>query len=698
MRDRIAAAAAVAVLTLGGAACAAGPPPAAAPAVEAWSSAAVEEAAALLRLEDRREFDAAALASATASAEPRVRARAALAIGRIGTREAATLVRPLLLDGDSAVAASAAFSVGQLRDSASVGTLVSLLDSAALRRAPTVAAEAAAALGKIGTPVARGVLAALLRDADPAEVPPVVIHESLIASWRAGEEDPGPVSRWLDAEDAETRWRAAYALARRPIPGAVPLLLARLQDADPRVRASALRGLSASNVAASSVAADSVLPRLIVALADTAYAPSIEAIRVLGSYARPEVRDTLRSIVERGSAHHVVAAIEALGSMGSFAAPAGPALRDLALQPSALPHLRATAYAALAAVDPPLAATTSQALAADPAWRVRAALGRALWTGDAVDPNRLRLLARDEDPRVGVAALSGCSSAAAESVAPHRSLLVELLTAPDAHLRAGALGCLGRIADAALLPLLLDAYAAAQSDRENDAALAAIDALAALDSLSAVAPQRAFFARFDRPEDYLVRRRAQERFGAAATRAWGEVLPIATGQTIERYTDVVTTSIADPSAPNPRVEIVTSAGSLLIELFPRSAPLTIENFLLLAGIGFFDGQEWPRVVPNFVVQGGDPRGDTSGGPGYSIRDELNRIRFSTGAVGMAHAGPDTAGSQFFITHAPQPHLDGGYTVFGRLVEGEAVLRRLVPGHTILTVKRVATTDVEDETI
>ena len=101
-----------------------------------------------------------------------------------------------------------------------------------------------------------------------------------------------------------------------------------------------------------------------------------------------------------------------------------------------------------------------------------------------------------------------------------------------------------------------------------------------------------------------------------------------------------------------------------------------------------DEQRWPRVVPNFVVQGGDPRGDTSGGPGYSIRDEINRHRYGTGTVGMALAGPDTGGSQFFITHSPQPHLDGGYTIFGEVLEGQAITHRILPGDVIESIRRV----------
>ena len=134
--------------------------------------------------------------------------------------------------------------------------------------------------------------------------------------------------------------------------------------------------------------------------------------------------------------------------------------------------------------------------------------------------------------------------------------------------------------------------------------------------------------------------------------------------------------------------IETNRGRIEVELFADDAPLTVRSFLELAERGFFDGQEWPRVVPNFVIQGGDPRGDTSGGPGYSIRDEINRHTYLRGTLGMALSGPDTGGSQWFITHSPQPHLDGTYTVFGRVVRGMEVADDILPGDRIIRIREV----------
>ncbi len=124
-----------------------------------------------------------------------------------------------------------------------------------------------------------------------------------------------------------------------------------------------------------------------------------------------------------------------------------------------------------------------------------------------------------------------------------------------------------------------------------------------------------------------------------------------------------------------RVTIKTNRGDIELELYPEHAPKTVNNFVYLAGEGFYDGITFHRVIDNFMIQGGDPTGTGSGGPGYRFEDEVtgNPLTHERCVISMANAGPGTNGSQFFITHAPQSHLDGKHTVFGTVVEGHDVV-------------------------
>jgi cyclophilin family peptidyl-prolyl cis-trans isomerase len=182
--------------------------------------------------------------------------------------------------------------------------------------------------------------------------------------------------------------------------------------------------------------------------------------------------------------------------------------------------------------------------------------------------------------------------------------------------------------------------------------------------------------------DGLVRREA-----VAGLAGLGEERPPAGPYELGRGLDYYR-SVLDQTAERRRVEVVTDRGTLVVELACPEAPLTCLSFLQLARQGYFDGLAFHRVVPDFVAQGGDPRGDGWGGPGYALRDEINRLRYRRGALGMALSGPDTGGSQFFFTLSPQPHLDGGFTVFGRVIDGEAVLDLLRQGDRIVGVREL----------
>ncbi|OQA77292.1 MAG: putative peptidyl-prolyl cis-trans isomerase [bacterium ADurb.Bin243] len=134
----------------------------------------------------------------------------------------------------------------------------------------------------------------------------------------------------------------------------------------------------------------------------------------------------------------------------------------------------------------------------------------------------------------------------------------------------------------------------------------------------------------------------------------------------------------------PQAKITTKYGDMVLELLEDETPNTVANFVSLIEKGFYDGLKFHRVVPDFVIQGGDPTGTGAGGPGYRIKceTELNKTKHTRGVLSMAHAGKDTGGSQFFITHRATPHLDGRHTVFGRVISGVEIVDKVQQGDTM----------------
>ena len=134
--------------------------------------------------------------------------------------------------------------------------------------------------------------------------------------------------------------------------------------------------------------------------------------------------------------------------------------------------------------------------------------------------------------------------------------------------------------------------------------------------------------------------------------------------------------------------VVTERGNIVIELYPQHAPKTVNNFVFLVREGFYDGLIFHRVISDFMIQGGDPTGSGRGGPGYKFEDETsgNSLKHGTGYLSMANSGPNSNGSQFFITHSSQNHLDGKHTVFGKVIEGMDVVNAINQGDVMTKVE------------
>ena len=298
----------------------------------------------------------------------------------------------------------------------------------------------------------------------------------------------------------------------------------------------------------------------------------------------------------------------------------------------------------------------------------------------------------------GAEEIAGDSTLAAEVRGELRDLLLAMTRAPEPRVRTVALRGLGPILTPDDLDAVLDAYAAAVDDTAaRPAAVAAVAALGALERRDSVGAPAAFFLRFNVPRDRWIARAVAEslRPGAGDALADSAAPPAVAVDTAPDmapddaayYRRIVEDYIARPleTGERPRARIRTARGEIVLELLAEEAPLTVHNFVTLAAAGYYDGGVWHRVVPNFVLQDGAPAGDPSGGPGWAIRDEINRVRYGRGVLGMALSGPDTGGSQWFITHSPQPHLDGGYTVFGRVVDGMGTADEVLQGDPITAI-------------
>jgi cyclophilin family peptidyl-prolyl cis-trans isomerase len=314
----------------------------------------------------------------------------------------------------------------------------------------------------------------------------------------------------------------------------------------------------------------------------------------------------------------------------------------------------------------------------DPNWTVRAALAGALGSlSPEIGLPRLRTMLADTDQRVIPAVLAGLVKLKAPDAS---TILIDHLKAEDPPVRAAAAAGLGEFKPPQGVPALIAAYERGQSDTLYTARAAAVAALAQYGAATAKPVLEMALA--DR--DWAVRRRAAMLLEQLDPSSDGgqRSRPAPTRIPTDAYR---TPRLIAPDV-SPQIYLDLDHGTIQIELAVVEAPLTAENFVQLAGSGFFSGLSVHRVVPDFVIQTGDPRGDSEGGPGYTIRDELSELPFLRGTVGMALDWPDTGGSQFFITHSPQPQLDAKYTVFGRVVSGMEVVDAIQPGDVIRRVR------------
>jgi len=655
-------------------------PPVAVPAADETT---VGLLASLLAAADARRFDPAALREALASNNPAVRRQAALAAGRIGDATAVDLLLPVLTDTVPSVAAAAAFGLGLLKDARAIPALLQTIRAVAPADQGPPQLEAVTAIAKIGGDDGARALTQITTAASPT-APTAVADAALLEAWRLGSRAPvTELVRYTDATAVTTRWHALYALARLRAPPGAARLVRALGDQDDRIRTVAARGITRALLDSAKLDAQPVIDALRLLLDDRDAHIRINALRAVASFRDSTLSPAVVRLVADRDLGVEVQAETTLGVLRGAAAVA--ALRGRLT--SSVFALKRQALIALAQADSPSGVAAAATVASDADWRWRSVAAEAFGAARARD--RLEAQLADPDGRVVAQALQRIQpTAGPDSALRGRSR--SLLAHADPAVRSVAADILGRHPDVDDVDALVVAYRRADGDPFNDARLSAVAALGAIAASSSTGRLRVatkFVSVVPRPDDYLVRRLAADTLPDARD-AWGSATPIATGRTPADYRDVARRWLAPALAgTNPHVFLETDRGTLDIEVLPAEAPMTAAAFLVLVERRFFDGMRWHRVVPNFVVQDGDPRGDGWGGPGFVLRDEINPVRYETGTVGIALSGPDTGGSQYFITHSAQPHLDGTYTIFGRVTGGSGILDAIGQGDRIRSIHR-----------
>jgi cyclophilin family peptidyl-prolyl cis-trans isomerase/HEAT repeat protein len=653
----------------------------------AQEEAAVEQLAPLLAAEDARDFNPDLFRRGLVAPDSLVRRIAALGAGRIGDLRATSLLVPLLADPDSTVRIAAAFALGLLRDSAAVQPLIDRLTGMPALE-PATAVEAITALAKIGGPAVGSFFAGILagRATLTEEQRTAVVREIVLQSWRLGRDAPiGNLLPFMDDSTTSMRWRAVYALGRLRAPEAAERMLLALHDAEAYVRSAAARTMSFSYTKTAHLAPTTVVELLGRLASDQNAQVRTSALQALGTYRDSTVAALIGPQLDDPIPNVQVAAAEAMGTLGGAEAAKGLSRLAGGKGPFAV---RRAALVALGRVDSTRFTAASAQWRKGADWRERAAAAEGT-AGRPPGPDPWFL--SDRDGRVVGAGLQAWFAADTGGDPALLAASRRLLTHADAGVRSIAADVVARAADPTDLPALAAMYTRSGHDSFPDAAISALKGVLAVRRSGPGAEARVdreFLQSTPRPTDYLIRRWAEENWPEAAAR-WGPAYPVATGRTIQEYRDLVRGYlIRTDSLARPRVTIETEQrGPVEIELLGPDAPLTVANFLRLVDRHFFDGNRWHRVVPNFVVQDGDPRGDGFGGPGGAIRDEINMNRYDRPVLGMALSGPDTGASQWFINLSAQPHLDGTYTIFGRVVEGNANLIRITQGDLIRTIRR-----------
>jgi len=641
-----------------------------------------KEIAEIIRLENRR-VAARELVKFVMHRQEEVRKRAAIALGRSQDPDAVPALVELLRSGNPAVRVEAAFALGQLAQANTANVVLAFLTT---EKDLEVRLHLLEALGKIASDssISRidSTLQQLLQDDIPIMRAEAALTIGRLAHRRFSRPGWGAKLTALLTDDSEeVRWRAAYALFRLADAATAPALEQALQDRSARVQMQAARALGVIN-------AQQAIPSLSrLAHHDPDWRVRVSAAQALGNLLDPQ-RDTTMTMLlplQDANLHVRLTALRALGTAYEHISrrQAQPAIVGFLLgqikgatasgELTTTWHEQVAAAQALASALGPEALTALAPLAASPEVYVRAGAAPALAATRAAGALPiLEKLATDEATLVRIAALEALPKISA----PPQALPIYLNALASGDQVLTAIAAQNLAADSSRwqehAAAIIQAYEKLQPPVDVEVAQMIFKALADCRNPAAVPLLEAALQVPDKPFAAAAAAALQQLTG----RDYSDKLPKETKPSWDfEYHEISKLRSA-------WAVVETDAGEFELQFFPEEAPLVTLNFVRLAQRGFFNGLLIHRVVPNFVIQTGDPRGDMWGSPGYSLRSEFSRLRYTRGMVGMASVGPDTEGSQWFITHSDQPHLDGRYTIFARVRKGMEVVEELQVGNRI----------------
>jgi len=650
------------------------------------TGAEITRDARLLQMTDLRKLDTVLVDELLIDNNAPRRARAALAIGQVKGKARYARLRQLLVDADTAVAASAAFALGLGKDTTAIVAL-----ARAVAGAPDpVAIEAAWSLGDIGDP-ARSVLTLALGDgigqplsgSTAAQRSAPVRAALIIATTKLRAVPVAVLLPWLNDNEPQVVRAAAYVLGRSRAPGGVRALAALRNSRDEETRQHIARAL-AKPAAGDSLSARA-LEALNVLVTDTSARVRVNAVRSLASYG-PSSRESLIRSMRDPDGNVRIATTELLVPLlgNDVAAWKSAWAGDSTLQ------VRMLLLTGARRIGSDALETGEDEWRKSADWRQRNAVlaARRADTAHVLRLPEVSWAIKDADGRVreaGARILNEVVRADASQADSVRKVWWSLVSDSDVQVKAAVLGLLRSSATAEKLPVVLDAYAKSLRDSDNDARLAALQFVASAwqrDSANITGVLQTRLSALAAPKDSVERAAVRNTTPLAA---WKTPPLAATTRPLAEYETIVRRYVASNAKPLTAI-LHTERGDITLLLSGRESPLTVDNFVQLARRGFYRDTYFHRVVPNFVAQDGDPRGDGTGGPGYTIRDELTRQVHTRGCLAMARSGPDTGGSQYYLCHSSQPHLDGAYTVFGHILEGFDVLERIVQTDRILSIE------------